>query len=80
MRFHKIESEAFCVGSRHRYSTKNFYGDQTSKASKLLSGFCSVCHGKKSMTVSDNTIQAGGLSDVFRNLGKSFVKVGTKLS
>ena len=32
------------------------------------------------MTVSDNTIQAEGLSDFFRNLGKSSVKIGKKLA
>ena len=32
------------------------------------------------MTVSDNTIQAEGLSDFFKNLGKSSFKVGKKLA
>ena len=32
------------------------------------------------MTVSDNTIEAEGLSDFFKNLGKSSVKVGKKLA
>ena len=31
------------------------------------------------MTVSDNTIQAEGLSNFFKNLGKTSVKVGKKL-
>ena len=32
------------------------------------------------MTVSDNRIEADGLSDFFKNLGKSSVKVGKKLA
>ena len=32
------------------------------------------------MIVSDNVIQAEGLSDFFKNLGKSSVKVGKKLA
>ena len=32
------------------------------------------------MTVSDNTIEAEGLSDFFKNLGKSSVKAGKKLA
>ena len=39
-----------------------------------------VCNRKKSQIVSDNTIQAEGLGDFFKNLGKSSVKVGRKLS
>ena len=35
---------------------------------------------KKSMTLSHNTIQAEGLADFFRNLGKSSVEVGKKLT
>ena len=32
------------------------------------------------MIVSDNTIQADGLGDFLKNLGKSFVKVGKNLA
>ena len=35
---------------------------------------------KKSMTVSDNTIEAEGLSDFFKNFGKSSVKISKKLA
>ena len=71
MRFQEFKSDSSCYGGRHRSATKNIYGDITSKGSKVLIGFCSICNRQKSLTVSDNTIQAGSLSDVFNNLGKS---------
>ena len=39
-----------------------------------------VCNRKKSMIVSDNTIQAEGLGDFFKNLGKVSAKAGKKLT
>ena len=42
----------------------------------LLVGQCSFCNRKKSLIVSDNTIEAEGLTDIFKTLGKSSVKVG----
>ena len=48
--------DSFCVGGRHRSATKNNYGDITSKGSKVLIGYCSLCITKKSRTVSDKTI------------------------
>ena len=71
MSFQKFKSVSYCVGGRHRSATTNFYGDITSKGSKVLIGFCSSCIRKKSRTVSDNTIQAESLGDCFRNLGKN---------
>ena len=53
---------------------------ETGKEVKLLVGQCMVCNRKKSTIVSDNVIQAKGLSDFFKNLGKSSVKVGKKLA
>ena len=44
--------------------------DITSKVNKVLIGFCSKCNGKKSLTFSDDTIQAEALRDLFKNLGK----------
>ena len=80
MSFQKFKSDSFCVGGRHKPSTVKIYGEITSKGSKVLISFCSKCQRKKSMTVSDNTIEAEGLSDFFKNLGKSSVKVGKKLA
>ena len=60
MSFQKFKSGSNCVGGRHRSATKNLYGDITSKALKVINGYCSICNRKKSMTVSDNTILAEG--------------------
>ena len=80
MSFQKFKIDSYCVGGRHRSSTVKIYGDITSKGSKVLIGFCSKCKRKKSMTVSDNTIEAEGLGDFFKKLGKSSVKVGKKIA
>ena len=47
------------------------------KGSKALIGDCSVCNRKNSITVSDNTIPAEGLSDFFKNLGKKHLMCQT---
>ena len=80
MSFQKFKSDSYCVGDRHKSSTVKIYGDITSKGTKVLFGFFPKRQRKKSMTVSDNTIEAEGLSDFFKNLGKSSVKVGKKLA
>ena len=46
MRFQKFKSDSYCVGVRHRSATKNIYGDITSKSSKVLIGYCSICNRK----------------------------------
>ena len=71
----KFKTNSYCVGGKHHISTKNIVGDitinkKTGKEFQLLVGFCSVCNRKKSMIVSDNMIQAEGVSDFFKNLGK----------
>ena len=80
MSFQKCKSDSYCVGGRHRSATIKIYGDITSKGSKVLIGYCSVCNRKKSMTVSDNTIKTEGLSSFFENLGKLSSKAGKKLA
>ena len=81
----KFQSDSYCVGGRHKSATKNIIGDitinkKTGREVKLLVGQCSICNRKKTMIVSDNMIQAEGLGDFFKNLGKSSVKVGKKLA
>ena len=44
MSFQKFKSDSYCVGARHRSATKNIYGDITSKGSKVLIGYCSICN------------------------------------
>ena len=39
-----------------------------------------ICNRKKSMIVSDNTIQAEGLGDFLKNLGKISAEAGKKLA
>ena len=59
---------------------KSIYGDITSKGSKVLIDYCSICNRKKSMTVSDNTIKAEGFGDFFKNLGKKGLNVSKKMA
>ena len=80
MSFQKFKKDSYCVGGRHRSATVKIYGDITSKGSKVLIGYCSICNRKKSMTVSDSTIKAEGLSSFFKNLGKISAKAGKKLA
>ena len=80
MSFNKFKSDSYCVGGRHRSATVKIYGDITSKGSKVLIGYCSICNRKKSMTVSDNTIKAERLGNFFKNLGKISAKAGKKLA
>ena len=46
---------------------------------KLLRGTCSSCKRNKSLIVSDQTIQAEGLGDFFRGIGKAAKSVGKKI-
>ena len=80
MSFQKFKIDSYCVGGRHRSATVKIYDDTTSKGSKLLNGFCSVCKRKKSMTVSDNKIKAEGLGDFLKNLGKVSSKAAKKIA
>ena len=80
MSFQNFKSDSFCVGGRHKSATVKIYGDVTSKGSKVLIGYCSVCNRKKSMTVSDDTIKAEGLGDSFQNIGKKGLNVSKKMS
>ena len=80
MSFQKFKSDRYCVGGRHRSATVKIYGDMTSKGNKVLIGYCSICSRKKSMTVSDNTTKAEGLSSFFKKLGKISSKAGKKLA
>ena len=75
MSFQKFKTNSYCVGQKHYSGTKNIVGEitlnkKTGRDIKLLVGQCSICNRKKSMIVSDNRIQAEGLGDFFKNLGK----------
>ena len=78
MSFQNFKNDSYCVGGRHRSATLKIYGDITSKGSKVLISYCSVCNRKNSMTVFDNTIKAEGLGDFFKNQGKTGLNVSKK--
>ena len=80
MSFQKFKTDSFCVGGRHQSARVKIHGDITSKGSKVLIAYCSVCNRKKSMTVSDNTIKAEGLGSFSKNLGKISAKAGKKIA
>ena len=85
MSFQKFKSESYCVGGRHRSATKNIVGDITinrksGKEVKLLVGKCVISDRKKTMIVSDNVIQAEGLGDFFKKLGKVSSKAAKKVA
>ena len=85
MNSQKFATNSYCVGGKHRSSTKNITAEitvykKTGKEVKLLVGICSICYRKKSMIVSDNTIQAEGLGDFFKNLGKKGLNVSKKMA
>ena len=85
MSFQNFKANSYCVGQKHYSGTKNIVGEitlnkKTSREIKLLVGQCSVCNRKKSMIVSENTIQAEGLSIFFKNRGKISAKAGKKLA
>ena len=81
----KFKTDSYCVGGRHSSSTKNIVGEITinkknGEEVKLLAGKCVICNRKKTMIVSDNVIQAEGLGNFFKNLGKISAKAGKKLA
>ena len=80
MSFDKFERHSYCVGGQHRSATKSIYGAITSKGSKVLIRYCSICTRKKSMTVSDNTTKAEDLGDFFKNLGRISAETSKKIS
>ena len=85
MNSQKFKSDSYCVGGKHRSGTKNITGEisvnkKTGREIKLLVGKCVICNRKKSMIVSDNTIQAEVLGDFFKKLGKVSSKAAKKLA
>ena len=85
MSFQNFKTNSYCVGQKHYSGTKNIVGEikpnkKTGREIKLLVGQYSICNRKKSMNVSDNTIQAESLGDFFKKLGKISAKAGKKLA
>ena len=85
MSFQKFKTNSYCVGPKHYSAAKNIAGEitiikKTGREINLLVGQCMVCNRKKSMIVSDNVIQAEGLGDFFKKLGKVSSKAAKKLA
>ena len=85
MSFQKFKTKSYRLGQRHYSGTKNITGEiaynkKTGKEIKLLVGKCVICDKRKSMIVSDNTIQAEGLGDFFKKLGKVSGNAAKKLA
>ena len=76
----KFKTNSYCVGGRHYSGTNNISGAITSKSTKILRGSCTKCRRNKSMTVSDATIEAEGLKDFFKSVGKATVNFGKKVA
>ena len=74
----KFKNNSYCVGGRHYSGTNNIRGFITSKGTKILKGNCVKCKKNKSMTVSDATIEAEGLKDLFKSVARATVNVGKK--
>ena len=64
---------------KHRSGAKNITGEisinnKTGREIKLLVGKCVICNRKKSMIVSDNTVQAEGLAEIFSKIWGRFLQ------
>ena len=82
--YEKFKNSSYCVGGRHHTSTNDIkpkitYNKKTNKEVKLFEGKCSQCKRTKTRIVSDNTIQAEGLQDFFKGLGKAAKNIGKKI-
>ena len=76
----KFKTNSYCVGGRHYSGTNNIRGVISAKGTKMLMGNCVKCKRNKSMTVSDATIEAEGLKDFFKNVGRATVNFGKKVA
>ena len=81
----KYKTDSYYVGGRHKSATKNIVGEitfnkKTGEEIKLLVGKCMICNKRKSMIVSDNVIQAEGLGDVLKSLGRKGLNVSKKMA
>ena len=77
--FNKFKTHSHCVGGRHYGGTNNKKGVISAKGTKMLKGNCIKCKKKKSMTLSDATIEAEKLKDFFKRVGRATVNFGKKV-
>ena len=76
----KFKTNSYCVGGRHYSGTNNIIGFIISKGTKKLKGFYVNCRRNKSMTIKDATIEAEGLKDFFKNVGRATANFGKKVA
>ena len=76
----KFKTNSYCVGGRHCSGTNNVHGFISAKGTKMLRGNCVKCRRNKSMTLSDATIEAEGLKDFFKSVGRATVNFGKKVA
>ena len=76
----KFKPNSCCIGGRHHSGTNNISGAITSKGTKMLRGNCVKCKRNQSMTVSVATIEADGLKDFFKSVGRATVNFGKKVA
>ena len=78
--FISFKTNPYCVGGRHYSGTNHKRGSITSKGTKILKGNCVMCKRNKSIAVNDATIEAEGLKDFFKSVGKATVNFGKKVA
>ena len=78
--FNKFKTNSYCVGGRYYSGANNIRGVASAKRTKMLKGFCAMCRRNKSMTVSGATIEAEGLKDFFKSVGRATVNFGKKVA
>ena len=76
----KFKTNSYCVGGRQYSGTINISGFVSERGTKMLKGNCVKCRRNKSMTVSDATIEAEGLKNIFKSVGKATVTFGKKVA
>ena len=76
----KFNTNSYCVGGRYYSGTNNISGAITSRGTKMLRGSCTKCRSNKSMTGSDAAIEAEGLKDFFKSVGRATVNFGKKVA
>ena len=76
----KFKTNSYFVGGRHYSGTINIRGFVSTKGTQMLKGNCVKCKRNKSVTVSDATIEAEGLKDFFKSVGRVTVNFGKKVA
>ena len=76
----KFKTNLYCVGGRHYSGFIKIHVFISAKGTKMFKCNCVKCRRNKSMTVSDATIEAEGLKDFFKSVGKATNNFGKKVA